>query len=128
MFLRLQGQITDGEDAFLIQEIYGGFSREHQIGNGQGPEDGFIILPEDDSGGVRFFVIRAHLREDLVVCDPDRDGNADLFFYTGTDAVRQFTGAHVIVFKGPAQIQIGFIDGCRLDIVCVTAVNGVDPA
>ena len=45
---------------------------------GQGPEQLLVVLPGDHRGGVRLFVVAAHLGDDLVEGYPHRDRQAQL--------------------------------------------------
>ena len=121
------GQIPDGVHAVVLQRGGGRPPHKEQGGDGQGPEQLLVVLPGDHRGGVRLFVVAAHLGEDLVEGYPHRYRQAQFLPQHPADLVGQGLGVSAEEVEGAGYIQPALVDGEGLHQVGVPLVHRVDP-
>ena len=120
------GQIPDG--VYPIARQHPGRRPPHkqQVGHRQGPQQLLIIVPGDDGGGVRLFVVAAHFGKDLVEGHPNRHGKPQLLPHCPADPVGQPLAVGVEQVESARHVQPALVDGKGLHQVGVPFVNGVD--
>ena len=73
-----------------------------------------------------FFVIRTHFGKYLVIGDAHGDGHPHLPPHPFANGIRQLNRRKAVVFGCAGHIQIGLVDGGRLQIIGVFVVDPVD--
>ena len=109
-FLLAGGQLADGFDAVLSQQLLSRAAYIQQVPHRQWPDDGAPVFPGNNGGGVRFFIIAAQLGKDLVEADADRQGQSQLPFHPLPDGVRQRLGVPAEQVEGVGHVQPAFVD------------------
>ena len=63
-------QLSDSGDAVLPQHALRGFSHKEEVAHRQGKDNFLPVVPADDRGGIRLFIVAAQLGKYLVKRDP----------------------------------------------------------
>ena len=104
----------------------GGAPHEEELGHWQGPEQLLEILPGDEGGGVRLFVVAAHFGKDFVKGHPHRHRKAGLGAHPVADGVRHGLSVAAEEVEGAGHIQPALINGERLHQIGKPVIDGVN--
>ena len=120
------GQLTDGADAELGEQLLRRAAHIQQRPHRQRPDDVPPVLPGDDGGGVGLFVVAAQLGEHLVEGDPHGESQPHLPLHPLPQPVRHGPGVPAQQVEGVGDVQPALVDAEGLHQIRVLVVDGVD--
>ncbi|SCI76607.1 Uncharacterised protein [uncultured Flavonifractor sp.] len=122
------GQVPDGLDAVAPEHLGRRAAHKEQVGHWQGPEKLAEVFPGNHRGGVRLFVVAAHLGKDLVEGHPHRHGQSGLRLHRLPDAVGNGFPIPAPQVHGASDVQPALVDGEGFHQVGKPVIDGVDNA
>ena len=110
-----------------MEQLLGGTADVQHGPHRQRPEELTPVLPGDDCGGVRFFIIAAQLGKDLVETDPHGERQPQLPLDPLPQLIRHGPGISAQKVEGMGDVQPTLVDAEGLHQVGIGVVDGVDP-